>query len=172
MHAIAIEATATIRFSSIWLIFVAFCFRQRHRCHVRPGAPARLHRKRHRQHRLQHQVPVKTERSRLLFSLYFPACLSEAGWKFRRAEQRDIELFSSCPPESEGWSWHRQARRQNSGRKHTCRFQVKIPSLIIIYRSQNAGNQTCCKANFPEKRKNRHDAGAVSSGAEDDSSLC
>lgn len=24
MHAIAIEATATIRFSSIWLIFVAF----------------------------------------------------------------------------------------------------------------------------------------------------
>ena len=46
---------------------------------MRPGAPARLHRKRHRQHRLQHQVPVKTERSRLLFSLYFPACLSEAG---------------------------------------------------------------------------------------------
>ena len=30
------------------------------------------------------------------------ACLSEAGWKFPKAGQRDIKSFSSCPPESEG----------------------------------------------------------------------
>ena len=69
MHAIAIEATATIRFSSVWLIFVAFL------------------------------LPAKTP---------MPCATRSTG---KRADK-------------------------TSGRKHTCRFQVKVPALIIIYRSQ------------------------------------